>query len=108
MTGWRRWVAAVAGLTLGATMAGVPPAWAQQSSAPVEVQAPAQAPAPAPAQPPGGQPQVPTEGPAATPAVVEEKGAEHRPRGAPVSNLKSVNGNDGFVPIGSVGLSLTY
>jgi hypothetical protein len=24
------------------------------------------------------------------------------------SNLKAVNTNDGFVPIGSVGLSLTY
>jgi hypothetical protein len=67
---WRRSVAAAVGLAL----TGSWPAFAQQSAAPVEVQAQAQAPAPAPAPPPGGQPQVPTEGLATTPAVVEEKG----------------------------------
>ena len=63
MTGWRRWVAAVAGLAL----AGAAPAWAQQSSE-LQVQAQAQTqtpPAQEPAAPPPGQEtQVQTQGPA--------------------------------------------
>ena len=75
MSGWRRWVAAVAGLALAGTVAGAAPAWAQQSSTEVQVQAQAQAPAlpPAPEQAPAQQTDVQTQGPAATPAV-EEKG----------------------------------
>lgn len=74
MTGWRRWVAAVAGLALAGTVAGAAPAWAQESATQVQAQAQAPAQAPAPAQPPAAPIQVQTEGPAATPAVVEEKG----------------------------------
>ena len=97
MTGWRRWVAAVAGLALAGTIAGAGPAWAQQSSAEVQVQtagpspgagaagpAPShrqtetqvQAPPPAPPPaPPTEQTEIQVQGPAATPATVpQEKG----------------------------------
>jgi len=75
MTGWRRCVAAVAGLTLAGTIAmAAGPASAQQSSTEVQVQA--QAPAPAqpteePTRPRGDATQGPAVGAA---AATEEKG----------------------------------
>jgi hypothetical protein len=111
MTGWRRWVAAVAGLTLAAMTAGAGPAWAQPSSTQAQVQAQAQAPAP------GGPTQVQTEGPAATPAT----GAEAAPNTGRVSLtlgadwasayyfrgiVNEQNGGNNVQPYGEIGFKL--
>jgi hypothetical protein len=111
MTGWRRWVAAVAGLTLAAMTAGAGPAWAQPSSTQAQIQAQAQAPAP------GGPTQVQTEGPAATPAT----GAEAAPNTGRVSLtlgadwasayyfrgiVNEQNGGNNVQPYGEIGFKL--
>jgi hypothetical protein len=128
MTGWRRWMAAVAGLALTGALATPGRALAQSSTpAPVQTEVQqAQAPAPSPAQPtpaetPAPSPTQPTqgqtEGPAAPAAAPEEKGPNTGRVGLVLGAdwasayyfrgiLNEKNGGNNVQPYGEIGFKL--